>query len=250
MATYNGERFLRAQLASILQCLEEADQLVVVDDCSTDATVQIVREVKWPNLALIRNPANLGVCKSFERGLRQAKGEVVFLSDQDDLWVPGKRDAFVGEFEADPLCSVVISDASVIDANGRQISPSFMETRGGFRGDVVRNFVRNRFLGCAMAMRASMLRGALPIPDLAPMHDMYFGMIGSLTGTVHYLERPYLLYRRHGSNASPSSRANWMQVIKWRVGLLRALAEAAWRPGVRKAILDFRRARRRRAQSS
>jgi glycosyltransferase involved in cell wall biosynthesis len=250
MATYNGERYLRAQLATILQCLEEGDQLVVVDDCSSDQTLEILRAVKWPDLVLIRNASNLGVRKSFERGLQQAQGEVVFLSDQDDLWAPGKRDAFVAEFEADPLCSIAISDASVIDADGRQIAPSFMASRGGFRGGLMHNFVRNRFMGCAMAMRASTLRAALPIPESAPLHDVYFGLIGSLTGTVHYLERPYLLHRRHGSNASPSSRTGWRQIIKWRVGLLRALAEAAARPGVRQAMLNFRRVRRSRTPSS
>jgi glycosyltransferase involved in cell wall biosynthesis len=250
MATYNGERYLRAQLATILQCLDELDQLIVVDDCSTDSTLTILRGMKWANLVLICNPSNMGVCRSFERGLQQAKGEVVFLSDQDDLWAPGKRDAFVAEFEADPLCSLVISDASVIDADGRQTAPSFMETRGGFREGVVRNFVRNRFMGCAMAMRASLLRAALPIPKSAPLHDVYFGLVGSLTGTVHYLKRPYLLHRRHGSNASPSSRSGWRQIITWRVGLLRALAEAASRPGVRHAMLNFRRTRRGRTPSS
>jgi glycosyltransferase involved in cell wall biosynthesis len=245
MATYNGEQFLRAQLDSILQCLHEVDQLVVIDDCSTDGTLQILREVRWRNLVLIRNPSNLGVRKSFGLGLQQAKGDIVFLSDQDDLWTPGKRDAFVAEFAADALCSIVISDASVVDADGQAISPSFMQLRGGFRGDVASNFVRNRFIGCAMAMRASMIRVALPIPESAPLHDVYLGMIGSLTGTVRYLETPYLLHRRHGGNASPSSRTGWMQVLTWRLGLLRALVEAASRPGMRQAMLDFRMARRR-----
>ena len=245
MAIYNGERFIRAQLGSIIDCLKDTDELVLVDDCSTDQTPKILEEVTWRKLVRIRNPSNQGVRRSFERGLRQATGEIVFLSDQDDLWVPGKRDAFVEEFAADPLCNVVISDASIIDADGAETASSFMKTRGGFRGDVAHNFVRNRFIGGAMAVRASMLRFALPIPEAAPMHDGYLGLIGGLTGTVRYLERPYLRHRRHGRNASPSSRAGWAQVISWRVGLIRALAEALARPPVRQAMADFRAARRR-----
>jgi glycosyltransferase involved in cell wall biosynthesis len=244
MATYNGERFVRSQLDSIIECLRDGDELVLVDDCSTDRTAEILREVQWANTVSIRNSSNLGVRKSFEKGLELAKGDVVFLSDQDDLWVAGKRDAFVARFEADPLCSVVISDASIIDAEGREIGPSHMRTRGGFESDVVRNFVRNRYLGCAMAIRASVLRLALPIPDSVPMHDVYLGLVGRLTGTVHYFETPYLQYRRHGGNASPSRRTGWKQVLAWRFGLMRALTQAISRPKLSYAILMFRKARR------
>jgi glycosyltransferase involved in cell wall biosynthesis len=243
MAAYNGERFIRSQLESIIACLSPGDELIVVDDASEDRTLQILGECEWPGLILLRNRPNQGVRRSFERGLRQARGEVIFLSDQDDLWVPGKRDAFIAEFEADPLCTVVISDAAIIDAEGREIAPSFMQTRGGFRGEIAANLIRNRYMGCAMAVRASMLRYGLPIPACAPMHDGYLGLVGALTGTVRYLDMTYLLHRRHGRNASPSSRAGWLQVVSWRLGLLRALAAALSRPGMRQAMSAYRRDR-------
>jgi len=243
VATYNGERFLQAQLDSILACLRAGDELIVVDDCSTDRTREIIAAVRWPNLVVLRNSVNRGVRATFEIGLRRARGEIVFLSDQDDLWVPGKRDALVAEFEKDPRCTVVVSDALVIDGDGRVIEPSFMHTRGEFREGFFSNFVRNRFLGCAMALRRSVVQVALPIPKVAPMHDIWLGLVGTRMGTVRYLDRPYLQYRRHGGNLSPATRRGWARVIAWRVGLLLALAQGLLRPEFRAAILRARPSR-------
>jgi glycosyltransferase involved in cell wall biosynthesis len=244
MATYNGERFIKEQLASISRCLRDCDELVVVDDCSSDRTAEILDEHHWQNKILIRNSANLGVRKSFEIGLARATAEIVFLSDQDDVWLPGKRDAFVAEFVADPRCAVTISDAKVIDAGGRVIEASFMRTRGGFRSDFFGNLVRNRYLGCSMAVRRSTIAHALPMPRHIPMHDMWLGIVGCLTGEVHYIERPYLLYRRHGGNLSPSSRRGWLRILIWRLQLLISVAHRIVRPDVWRALRRSRRARR------
>jgi hypothetical protein len=82
-----------------------------------------------------------------------ARNDIIFLCDQDDVWLPGKRDAFVAAFDADPLAQVVISDAEVIDGEGRVIEKSFMALRGGFAGSLAATLWRNRYMGCAMALR-------------------------------------------------------------------------------------------------
>ena len=240
LATYNGERFLQAQLDSILACLRAGDELILVDDCSTDRTHEIIAATRWPNLVVLRNSVNRGVRATFEIGLRRAGGEIIFLSDQDDVWIPGKRDAVVAEFEIDPRCTVVVSDATIIDAGDRVIEPSFMRTRGGFRADVFGNFLRNRFLGCAMALRREVVQVALPIPKLVPMHDMWLGFVASLIGSVRYLDRPYLKYRRHGGNVSPATRRGWVRIVAWRIGLLLAMMQGLLRRELR---ISIRRAR-------
>lgn len=241
LAAYNGEKFLQAQLESILTCLRAGDELVLVDDFSTDRTDEIIAGVNWPNVVVLRNPVNRGVRATFEIGLRRARGEIVFLSDQDDIWVHGKRDAVVAEFENDPRCTVVVSDATVIDADGREIEPSFMRTRGGFRKDFFGNFVRNRFLGCAMALRREVVQVALPIPKLVPMHDMWLGLVGSLMGSVRYLDHPYLKYRRHGGNLSPATRRDLAQVVAWRIGLLLAMVQGLFRRELRTSMQRAKR---------
>jgi hypothetical protein len=114
----------------------------------------------------------------------------------------------------------------VIDADGNVIAESFMAVRHGFKGGVAATFVRNRYMGCAMAVRRSLLRTALPIPRRAPMQDMWLGVIGRLQGEVIYLSTPYVKYRRHGMNDTPlHSQLRWRNLLGWRVGLLAALVQ-------------------------
>jgi cellulose synthase/poly-beta-1,6-N-acetylglucosamine synthase-like glycosyltransferase len=223
MAVYNGERFLRQQVGSVLSELLPGDELIIIDDASTDASLALLKSISSPALQIYSNPSNLGVVGSFGHGLQIAAREVIFLCDQDDVWLSGKRAAFVAAFEQDPTVSVVISDAQVIDAQGQLSAHSFMATRGGFNGSVLATVWRNRYLGCAMALRRVLLESALPVPRQAPMHDMWFGVMGRLTGKVVYLPTPLLQYRRHTGNVSPSHRQSLPRMLRWRAALLFAL---------------------------
>ncbi len=223
MATYNGTRYLHQQLQSVLHELLPGDELIIVDDGSQDGTLALLESLDSAEVRVIRNPVNVGVSATFERGLYLSKNEFIFLCDQDDVWLPGKRSAIVAAFEQDPKALVVISDAQVIDAQGLVIAQSFMANRHGFNGSVMATVWRNRYLGCAMAFRRSLLAAALPVPRQAPMHDMWFGAIGRMTGGVVYLSIPLLQYRRHTGNVSPSSRQSLPRMIRWRVALLFAL---------------------------
>jgi colanic acid biosynthesis glycosyl transferase WcaI len=229
MAVYNGHRYLLEQLRSVLAQLEEGDELIVIDDASSDDSADIVRQLAAPAIRLFTNPRNLGVVKSFERGLGLARQPFVFLCDQDDVWLPGKRAAYVAAFLQDPTISVVVSDAQLIDGDGGLVADSYMTTvRGGFDGSLLGTVVRNRFLGCVMAVRRDLLKVALPIPRGVPMHDMWLGMLGGMFGTVRYLPQPYLQYRRHGRNVSPlSSVASVYRMLMWRVNLTVAVGRRA-----------------------
>lgn len=228
MATYNGQRYLKEQIDSVLSELRPGDELIVVDDASTDGTAAILDSVVWSTLRVVKNPNNIGVLQTFERGLTLASGDVIFLCDQDDVWMPGKRSSFVNAFLADERLLVVVSDAQLIDANGAMLAPSFMATRGGFKGGVISTILRNRYLGCAMALRSEVLAAALPIPRFVPMHDMWLGAVASACGQVRYIELPLLRYRRHGSNVSPSSRQGWLRMMRWRGQLVWALVLRFW----------------------
>lgn len=224
MAVYNGERFLSEQLNSVLIQLSPEDELLVVDDCSTDRSMEMLSAIRDPRIRIVRQAVNQGVVASFDRGLCLAKNEIVFLCDQDDIWLPGKRAAFVEAFRSDAKCLLVVSDAEVIDAHGRVMHPSFMKTRNGFRGDLLSTLFRNRYLGCAMAVRRALLDVALPIPRSVPMHDMWLGSLGTIFGSICYLPHPYLRYRRHGGNVSPSRRQSLSKMVNWRLSLGLALA--------------------------
>src|SRR5215467_9433190 len=143
MATYNGARFVDAQIGSILAQLEKHDELVVVDDASTDDTPERVAAIADGRVALHRNGRNRGVLATFEQALRLARHEVIFLADQDDLWFPEKRVTLHGALEENPFATLAISDAQVIDETGAVIAPSFMAMRDGFRGSLLATLVKN-----------------------------------------------------------------------------------------------------------
>lgn len=227
MAVYNGRRFLQRQLESILAQLQEGDELIVIDDASTDDSAKLVLAAGSPPVRLFTNTRNLGVVRSFERGLMLASRPIVLLSDQDDVWLAGKRAAYVAEFERDPALTLVVSDAQVIDAEGNILQQSYMqEVRGGFAAGALANLVRNRFLGCVMGFRRELLEVALPIPRSAPMHDMWLGMMATVSGKVRFIPDAYLQYRRHGANVSPlRSIATIERMLAWRLGLLRAVVQ-------------------------
>jgi glycosyltransferase involved in cell wall biosynthesis len=234
MAVYNGERFLREQVQSVLSQLLPGDELIVIEDGSTDGSLALLGAFEQTLLKIYRNPQNLGVIGSFERGLQLAAHELIFLCDQDDVWLPGKRAAVVAAFEQDPAVQVVISDAQVIDADGRMLMASFMTARGGYDGSILATLWRNRYLGCAMALRRTLLPIALPVPSAAPMHDMWFGALARLYGKVVYLPTPLLKYRRHSANVSPAQRQSTAQMIRWRFDLATAIV-------VRMLAIKFRR---------
>ena len=220
MAVYNGRKFLSEQVQSILSQLKDDDELIIVDDASTDGGVGSLGALPAQTVRLFTNPRNTGVLRTFERGLALANHGIVLLSDQDDIWLPGKRAAFVEAFQGDPAVCLVISDAEVIDEEGKLIAASFMENRGGFDGSLPGTLWRSRYLGCAMAVRRRVLEVALPIPRFVPMHDMWLGVIGTAVGRVVYLPTSYLRYRRHGNNLSPGRSSSLVRLLSWRGSLL------------------------------
>lgn len=224
MAVYNGRRYLLEQVHSVLAQFEDGDELIAIDDGSTDGSGDLLRELNAPGLRVVTNAVNLGIKGSFQRGLCLARNPYVFLSDQDDIWLPGKRAAYVAEFEKNPQVSVVLSNAQVIDGAGQLVQASYMDLRGGFQSGVWATLLKNRYLGCVMALRRSLLDVALPIPRRAPMHDMWLGVMGAIHGKVKYLPQPYLQYRRHGGNATPlRSVASVYQMLVWRMNMVAAL---------------------------
>jgi glycosyltransferase involved in cell wall biosynthesis len=223
MAAYNGARYIQEQIASILPQLGFSDELIIVDDASQDDTVRAILSFGDKRITLLHNEQNCGVIKSFERALMYASGDLIFLSDQDDVWRPDKIETFRKFFAANPAITLALSDAKVIDQGGSEVSASWMEERGRFRSGVISNFVKNRYLGCAMAFRKIVLKNCLPFPPGAPMHDMWIGLTNELFGRTGFVNESLFNYRRHGTNATTGKHAALGQMIRWRWGLAASL---------------------------
>ncbi len=220
LAAFNGERWLRAQLASILRQLDDADEVVIVDDASYDSTPNIVEELRDPRIRLLRNVRNLGVDRSFERAISEASGDIIFLSDQDDLWCENKVAIVLDAFAEAPDVTLVLSDAEIIDEDGNKREYTYFEARGQFVPGIVANIVKSKFLGCAMAFRANLRKHFLPFPTPLPGHDMWIGIVNEWYGKTRFIKQPLISYRRHGRNASPETHRGIAQMLRWRWQLI------------------------------
>lgn len=229
MAAYNGEQYIAAQLQSILCQLADFDEVIVVDDASRDGTVAIVETFCDTRIRIIHNPSNCGVVASFERALMEARGDIIFLSDQDDLWKPDKVSRFMQVF-SDTKITLALSDANVIDAEGNVIAQSYFQARGGFVPGAMQNIWRCRYLGCTMAFRRQILTHCIPFPRNIPMHDVWIGIVNACFGETAYIDEPLVEYRRHEQNVSRSGSP--IQRIRWRLNLLinitKVLFQAMW----------------------
>src|SRR3990172_731979 len=114
MATYNGEKYLRQQLDSILEQTCQHFELIVVDDASTDETLSILNEYAASDDRIHVYPAekNMGLVANFERGLKLAKGEFIALSDQDDIFRNDKIELLLNALKAHPDRDLAVSDLS------------------------------------------------------------------------------------------------------------------------------------------
>lgn len=208
MATYNGARFVRAQLESFVAQSRQPDELIVSDDGSADETVDIVEDFRaaapFP-VRVLRSASNVGYSKNFERALRRATGEIVFLSDQDDLWFPEKIAHVLDAFDA-PSVQVVIHN--VVNAQA---------DLGNEGVTLLDNIVALGFgpaeliVGCATAVRRTWLDCALPIPEEIA-HDAWLNGLAHRVGARKVIVKPLALYRRHDNTVF-----DWVASSPWRV---------------------------------
>jgi len=209
IATYQGSRYIAQQLRSILPQLLPDDEIIITDDGSTDCTCAEILSLRDPRISLTCSPINRGLLRSFEASVLRATGDIVFLSDQDDLWLPHKVEIVLDRFAKDPGILLTASDAIVIDQHGGLLSESYYKIRGHFREGIFSNLMICRFLGCTMAFRSQLLRKALPFPN-SPLihHDVWLGCVNTLVrGKTEYIPRPLVAYRRHANCATAAPRS-------------------------------------------
>lgn len=200
MATYNGARFLPQQLDSFAAQDRLPDELVVCDDGSSDGTMDILHAFAATApfaVRIERNATNLGFVRNFEKALSLCSGDVIFLSDQDDVWLPAKLARIEAEFLADPAIKATINDMVITDGD---LNHSGVTQLGTIRAT---GFGERRFIaGCCGAIRRDMLQTLFPFPADHFTHDGWIGEVCEALGVRRILSEPLQLYRRHGSNES------------------------------------------------
>jgi glycosyltransferase involved in cell wall biosynthesis len=229
MAAFNGGKYIEIQLRSILSQLGTADEVVIVDDCSHDDTVARILGMQDRRIHLIQHTANLGVVATVEDALRLAKGDILFLSDDDDIWAETKVRRFLEVFHDRSDVQIVTSRVRLIDENGNPYTDDRITRKGHFFAGFWWNVYKNHYQGSAMAIRASLLEQVLPFPvRSAFLHDAWIGTRNAIVGgKTAFIEEELLFYRRHSNNFS-RRLSPWNQ-LRVRVELLWAHASYRFR---------------------
>jgi glycosyltransferase involved in cell wall biosynthesis len=206
MATYQGELYVERQLRSILDELGPDDEIVVVDDCSADRTVDVIEAMGDHRIRIFRNTVNRREVYSFGRAIELARGDIIFLSDQDDVWLPGRAALMVARLrEAD--AQLVSTNFEWIDASGQPLQVAFdgvsSATSARHFGNIFDIFVgKTNYFGCAQAFRRELVPLITPIPSYVESHDLWIALAANLIGSNLHVDDKTLLKRRHGTNTT------------------------------------------------
>ena len=224
IATYNGEKYIKEQLDTILPQLNDDAEVIISDDSSTDNTLQIVNSYKDPRIVVLPNQKFRNPIFNFENALKHAQGDYIFLADQDDIWMPDRLKKMIPFFKEYDL---ITCDCKVIDDNLQVLKESFFSSIDGKTG-FFRNLVKiNPYIGCCMAFKRNVLEKALPFPKNIPMHDFWIAMVAEIFFKIKFIYEPLVMYRRHSSNSSftaSESMNPFYKRVHFRVNLLKSLA--------------------------
>lgn len=210
LCTYNGAKFLPEQLASFLAQTRLPDELIVCDDFSTDKTLQIIEDFAQTapfHVKIFRNEKNLGVIKNFEKAVALCTGDIIFLSDQDDIWMPEKISLILQEFDKSPEIGMVFSNAELVDEQMKSLGLflsdiSFTEriqrldTTDKFFEELLK---RNYITGATLAFRSGFREMFLPFPENIPqmIHDAWIAFIIYISAKYSFIEECLIKYRQH-----------------------------------------------------
>lgn len=221
MAVKNGAPYIKEQIDSILCQLGPDDELVVSDDHSGDATLDIIRGFNDVRIRILSSNQG-GIAKNFEHALSRCKGDYIFLADQDDIWYPEKIPTMLPHLSTHDL---VVCDCRLVNKDGAVVCESFFDLNGSGKG-FVRNLISNSYMGCCMAFGRKILNRALPFPRNGVIHDFWIGMIAETHYSSLFLKQPLVSHRLHSTNASTSgrpSKASPMKRVTQRYQLVRNL---------------------------
>ena len=222
LCTYNGEKYIYEQLNSIINQSVKVDEIIISDDCSKDKTLSII-ENNFKNikidLKIYRNNSNIGFKKNFYRALNLCTGDIIFFSDQDDVWSYDKVEQVLGLFQKNPEALLIFSNAEVTDE--KLIFKSYLLDDVRFHKDVMDDsrkqlnalLADNFITGATMAVRKDIIDKAKPFGVEWP-HDYWLGVVAAMNKGLYYIDKPLIKYRQHSSNAIGINKKYSMNQIK------------------------------------
>ena len=208
MATYNGEKYIKDQLDSILNQSYKNFRLLISDDGSTDSTVKILNEYssKDNRIKLFIQKENLGVIKNFEFLMNQVENEYFMFSDQDDIWDEQKIEKSLNKIK-ETNSDLVYCNLEVVDENMQTLSESYWKLKGfEHKVEKYNNFeslyLNNYITGSTMLVKKEMLNKILPLIHDSKyiLHDYWIALVVSKNGKISYIKEQLVKYRQHKNN--------------------------------------------------
>jgi len=226
LCTYNGQKYIEEQMNSLLLQTRLPDEIVICDDFSTDGTFDIVSgfSKSSASITVYRNPANVGPTLNFERAIKLCSGDIIFLSDQDDIWMSDKIEVMLNEFKKDPDIGMVFGNAYVVDERLRTIGTlwemldfSQKEKEAFISGKAIDILAKRNFVtGMAMAVRRSALKDTFPFARLW-VHDEWIAIIVACQSKVVLLNRTVVFYRQHSNQQIGIKRRSFFRKLRSRI---------------------------------
>ncbi|TDT82516.1 glycosyl transferase family 2 [Arthrobacter sp. AG258] len=235
MATYNGQEYVAEQIQSILAQLSPDDELIIVDDASKDSTLDVVRHLGDPRIVLLPSAENQGYVASFQKAVAASTGEYIMLSDQDDVWLPGRVDTLVSALQTKDFAA---SNFTVFGSPANKYHQVQLKESDSRRwvANLITTWIGIRpYYGCTMAFRSAAKKLILPFPEfLSETHDQWIAIVANLNRNMIHVAAPTVARRLHDDNTTPKSRRPVAVILRARIMLLRAFFVALSRkPGTR-----------------
>lgn len=203
MCTFNGAEYLQEQIESILQQTYKNIEIIVVDDCSEDNTIDILESYSsLNNFHYFRNESNQGFVKNFEKAISLCNGKYIATCDQDDIWLPQKIEKL---FLSIQKHSLIYSNAQLVDKTLHSLNKTLCDEKkiNCFSGSNNKAFIfRNCISGNTMMFTQELRENCLPFPENLTYHDVWIAFVAATKGTINYINEPLVLYRQHSSNVT------------------------------------------------
>ena len=218
IATYNGEKFIQRQLDSILQEIGPEDEIVISDDSSTDKTVVIIRNYKDPHIRILNHQQNHSPIFNFENAIRQAKGDIIFLADQDDKWLTGRVVKAMEMHETG--YNLVLCNRKNIYSDRIEVHHPENPIKGTWN-----TMWKSPFVGCMMSFDRTVVDMVLPFQKSIAMHDLWIGLLAQRNLKCGYIDEPLVEYNRHDESYIAKHHFSTYAKLKYRWEMYRLVKQ-------------------------
>ena len=216
IATYNGEKYIRRQIDSILSQIGLADELIISDDSSTDGTLDIISMYNDRRIKLFKEQKFHSPIFNFENAIKHAKGDSIFLADQDDMWLSGR---------VEKALNMHSRGFDLVICNTRSVYKHCIVEgqKNPFDGSYLQNIWKPAYVGCCMSFKKNILELILPFPKTIAMHDMWIGLLAQRNYKCGFITEPLVEYNRHSESFVAKHPMSTISRIHYRYNMLRLI---------------------------